>query len=134
MGTGVISWSSKKQPSMALSSSGAEYMAVTAVACQAIWMRKILGDIKQTQMEATTIYCDNQSTIAMAKNPVHYNRTRHIETRHHFIRELVRKGEIEYYSTNDQLADLFTKPLQTKKFMYLRELLGVGSFYIKGEC
>lgn len=105
-------------------------MVVTAAACQAIWIRRILDDLKQTQVEATTIYCDNQSTIAMTKNPVYHSRTRHIETRHHFIRELVAKGDIklEHCCTEEQVADLFTKPLPPKKFMYLRELLGVGEF------
>lgn len=111
-------------------------MVVTAAACLAVWMQRLLDDMKQTQMEATTIYCDNQSTIAIVKNHVHHNRTRHIETRHHFIRELVGKGEIkiEYCNTNDQVADLFTKPLLAKKFIYLRESLGVEDFCIKGEC
>ncbi|KAG8502460.1 hypothetical protein CXB51_000380 [Gossypium anomalum] len=128
MGSEAVSWSSKKQPSTALSSSEAEYMAVTAAAYQAVWIRRILDDLKQTQVEATTIYCDNQSTIAMTKNLVYHSRTRHIETRHHFIRELVAKGDIkmEYCCTEEQVADLFTKPLSPKKFVYLRELLGVG--------
>ena len=86
MGSGAISRSSKKQPSTALSSSEAEYMAVTAAACQAVWLHRILDDVKQTQANATVIYCDNQSTVAMMKNPVYHNRTRPIETRHHFIR------------------------------------------------
>ena len=111
-------------------------MAVTIAACQAVWLRRILDDVKQAQADATIIYCDNQSTIAMTKNPVYHNITRHIETRHHFIRELVAKGDIkmEYCSIDDQVADLFTKPLPLKKFVYLRELLDVGNFYIKGEC
>ncbi|KAL0438667.1 UNVERIFIED_CONTAM: Retrovirus-related Pol polyprotein from transposon TNT 1-94 [Sesamum latifolium] len=93
LGSNAISWCSKKQPSTALSSSEAEYMAVSLAACQAIWLRRILGDMKQHQEKDTTILCDNQSTISMTKNPVHHNRTRHIDTRHHYIRELVNEGK-----------------------------------------
>ena len=127
LGSGAIAWSSKKQPSTALSSSEAEYTAVTSTACQAVWLRRILEDMKQHQPEATIIHCDNQSTIAMTKNPMYHNRTRHIDTRHHFIRELVSKGSIKilYCATNEQLADIFTKPVPSDKFFYFRELLGV---------
>ncbi|KAF2293641.1 hypothetical protein GH714_003632 [Hevea brasiliensis] len=76
LGSCVICWNSKKQPSTALSSSESEYMAVTLAACQAIGLRRIMEDMKLTQVEATTVYCDNQSTIAMAKNPVYHSRTR----------------------------------------------------------
>ena len=111
-------------------------MALTAATCQGIWLRRVLEDVHQKQIEATTIFCDNQSTIAMTKNPVHHSRTRHIETRHHFIREQVASGSIQvaYCSTHDQVADLFTKPLSMDKFVYLRSLLGVVNFSIKGEC
>ncbi|KAL0462898.1 UNVERIFIED_CONTAM: Retrovirus-related Pol polyprotein from transposon TNT 1-94, partial [Sesamum latifolium] len=89
LGSNAISWCSKKQPSIALSSSEDEYMVVSLVVCQAIRLRRILGDMKQHQKKATTIFYDNQSTISMTKNPFHHNRTRHIDTRHHYIRELV---------------------------------------------
>ena len=84
----------------------------------------------------TTIFCDNQSTIAMTKNPIFHSRTRHIETRHHFIRELVAKGSIEiaYCNTDEQQADMFTKPLPLAKFEYFRDLIGVVDFCIKGVC
>ena len=81
MAGGAISWSSKNQSSTTLSSSKAEYMAVTATSFQTVWLRRILDDMNQTQVEATTIYCDNQSTIAMTKNPFYHSRTRQIETR-----------------------------------------------------
>ncbi|KAL0424084.1 UNVERIFIED_CONTAM: Retrovirus-related Pol polyprotein from transposon TNT 1-94 [Sesamum radiatum] len=134
LGSNAISWCSKKQPSTALSSSEAEYMAVSLAACQAIWLRRILGDMKQHQEKATTIFCDNQSTISMTKNPVHHNRTRHIDTRHHYIRELVNEGsiKIEHCNSQEQVADLFTKPLSAEKFTYFRGRLGVTDFCIKG--
>ncbi|GLU00818.1 hypothetical protein SLE2022_181580 [Rubroshorea leprosula] len=135
LGSGAISWSSKKQASTALSSSEAEYISLTAAACQATWTRRILEDMKQVQVQPTTIFCDNQSTIAMTKNPVFHSRTRHIETRHHFIRELVASGglEVVHCNSKDQVADIFTKPLPLDKFIHLRDLLGVLNFSIKGE-
>lgn len=95
LGTKAISWSSKKQATVALSSTEAEYVAATSAACEAVWLRRILDDLQQTSEEATTIYCDNMSAIAMTKNPVFHARTKHIELRHHFIRELAEKKEIE---------------------------------------
>ncbi|XP_058004738.1 retrovirus-related Pol polyprotein from transposon RE1 isoform X1 [Hevea brasiliensis] len=123
----AISWCSKEQPSTALSSS--------EVACQTIWLRRILGDMKLHQKEATTIFCDNQSTIAMTKNPIHHSHARHIDTRHHFIRELVVEGSItiEHYNSQEQVADLFTKSLSFEKFVYFRDKLGVVDFCIKGK-
>ncbi|GKU99292.1 hypothetical protein SLEP1_g12160 [Rubroshorea leprosula] len=135
LGSGAISWSSKKQASTALSSSEAEYISSTAAACQATWTRRILEDMKQVQVQPTTIFCDNQSTIAMTKNPVFHSRTHHIETQHHFIRELVASGglEVVHCNSKDQVADIFTKPLPLDKFIHLRDLLGVLNFSIKGE-
>ncbi|GKU96667.1 hypothetical protein SLEP1_g9878 [Rubroshorea leprosula] len=118
LGSDAISWSSKKQASIALSSSEAEHISLIAAACQATWTRRILEDMKQLQVQPTKIFCDNQSTIAMKKNPVFHSRTRHIETRHHFIRELVASGGVEVVHCNskDQVADIFTKPLPLDKF------------------
>ncbi|KAI9200747.1 hypothetical protein LWI28_012696 [Acer negundo] len=136
LGLGAIAWNSKKQPSTALSSSEADYMAATSAACQAVWLRRILEDMKQHQKVPTVVHCDNHSTIAMTRNSVFHSCTRHIETRFHFIRELVDKGSIKmsYCSTDEQLADIFTKPLGSKKFVYFRDMLGVVNFCIKGEC
>ena len=79
LGSGVVSWSSKKQATTALSSSEAEYMAATSLVCQAIWLRRIMEDLGQKQEGATDIFCDNQATIAMSKNPVYHGRTKHID-------------------------------------------------------
>ncbi|KAL4195339.1 hypothetical protein AMTRI_Chr05g64150 [Amborella trichopoda] len=123
LGSKVISWSSRKQKTVALSSAEAEYISATSTACEAVWLRKILYDLHHKQKDPTTIYCDNMSIIAMTKNPIFHNRTKHIELCHHFITDLVEKGEIElkFISTNDQLVDIFTKSLSIDKFMKLRE-------------
>nr|ABW74566.1 integrase [Boechera divaricarpa] len=130
LGSGAVCWSSKKQNVTALSSSEAEYTAATAAACQAVWLRRILADIKQEQEKATTIFCDNKATIAMNKNPAYHGRTKHISIKVHFIRDLVSEGSVtlEYCSTNEQSADVLTKALSRNKFDYFRSKLGVCKF------
>ena len=130
LGSKSISWSSRKQATVALSSSEAEYISATSAACEAVWLRRILKDLQQGTKDPTTIYCDNMSAIAMTKNPVFHSRTKHIEIRHHFIRELVEKQEIElqFCKTGEQLADIFTKALQIEKFIQFRRELGVQDF------
>ncbi|URE13018.1 Retrotransposon protein [Musa troglodytarum] len=111
LGSSVISWSSKKQATTALSTSEAEYVATTSAACQAIWLRRLLKDLHQEQMEATELFCDNKATIAMTKNPTFHGRTKHIEIRYHFIRDLVASGAIaiKYCGTDEQVTDILTK-------------------------
>ncbi|GKU85713.1 hypothetical protein SLEP1_g340 [Rubroshorea leprosula] len=100
LGSGAVSWSSKKQECTALSSSGAEYVAATSAACQAIWMQRIMKDLQQVQEKATKIFCDNKATILITKNPVFHGRTKHIELRHHFIRALANAGiKVSFVST-----------------------------------
>ncbi|PKA45938.1 Retrovirus-related Pol polyprotein from transposon TNT 1-94 [Apostasia shenzhenica] len=133
-GSGAVAWSSKKQNSIALSSSEAEYTAAVSCTCQAIWMRRVLEDLQQHQSCATEIFCDNKATISMTKNPVFHGRTKHIELRHHFIRDAVAKGviELKYISTNEQVADGFTKALSPAKFLKFRDSIGVCSFASRG--
>lgn len=117
IGSKIISWSSKKQKTIALSSAEAEYIAATDAACEAVWLRRILGDLQQKQMDPTIIYCDNMSAIAMTKNPVFHARTKHIKLRHHFIRSLVGNEEMQlkFVNTNEQLTDGFTKAVSSEK-------------------
>ena len=128
-GTGVVSWASKKQPIVTLSSVEAEYVAARSAAYQAVWVREVLKDLSQNDQEPTTIFCDNNSAIALSKNHVFHNRTKHIDTRFHFIRELVNNKEIclEFCRFEDQLAYIFTKPLERDTFQYLRSYLGMSS-------
>eukprot|EP00253_Pinus_taeda_P025863 PITA_25863 len=139
MGSRAISWSSKKQSIVALSTAEAEYVAATAAACQAVWMRRMLRSLGQEQAKATVIFCDNSSAIALSKNSVFHKRTKHIDTRFHYIRELVNNGEIvlEHCRTQEQVADILTKPLDQKSFEFLRKCLGMvecPTVEIKGEC
>ena len=95
LGLGVVLWCPKKQPTISLSSTEAEYIAATTMTCESIWLKKVLLDIKQEPKYAKIIYCDNLSTIAITKNLVFHNRTKHIDIKYHFIRDYAEKGEIE---------------------------------------
>eukprot|EP00253_Pinus_taeda_P028156 PITA_28156 len=139
MGLGAISWASKKQPIVPLSTAEAEYVAATATACQAVWMRRMLRSLCQEQVKGTVIFCDNSSTIELSKNYVFHKRTKHIDTKFHYIKELVNNGEIvlQHCRTQEQVADILTKPLGQKSFEFLRKCLGMTdnpAVEIKGEC
>ncbi|GKV51061.1 hypothetical protein SLEP1_g57737 [Rubroshorea leprosula] len=135
LGSGAVSWSSKKQECTTLSSSKAEYVATTSAACQAILMRRIMKDLQQVQQKATKIFCDNKATILMTKNLVFHGRTKHIELHNHFIRGAIANGLIalEYCSTSDQVIEGFTKGLCFSKFMKFCNSLGVAEFASKGD-
>lgn len=127
MASGAISWASKKQPVVALSTTEAEYIAAAFCATQCVWLRRVLEKIGAEEESATVIHCDNSSTIQLSKHPVLHGKSKHIEVRFHYLRELV-SGEtvkLEYCATQDQVADIFTKPLKLEQFEKLRALLGM---------
>ena len=127
LGSGAISWSSKNQPIITLSTTEAEFVATTACACQAIWLRRILDELHFEQEGATTIYCNNNSAVKLSKNPVLHGRSKQIDVNFHFLRELTKEGVINlsYCRSEDQVADNFTKSLKLIPFQKLRKLLGV---------
>ncbi|KAM1461179.1 hypothetical protein ACFX11_045561 [Malus domestica] len=129
LGSGMFSWASIKQNIVALSTAEAEYVSAAEATSHAKWLRFVLEDFGEEQVEGTPILCDNTSAIAMAKNPVLHQRTRHISRKFHFIREAIQTKEIElvYCKTEDQIADILTKALSKDRFVYLRDLLGVKS-------
>jgi hypothetical protein len=126
LGRSLVSWSSKKQTSVALSTDEAEYVAVGQCCAQLLWMRQTLRDFGYN-LSKVPLLCDNESAICMADNPVEHSRTKHIDIRHHFLRDHQQKGDIEvfYVSTENQIADIFTKPLDEKTFCRLRSELNV---------
>ncbi|XP_052194172.1 uncharacterized mitochondrial protein AtMg00810-like [Diospyros lotus] len=134
-GSGVFSWLSKKQESVAQSSAEAENIAASLTTKQAIWLQHILEDVGEKQKGAIELYCDNKSAIAIAKNPVYHSRTKHIVVKYHFIHEAIEDGvvELKYCRIKEQVTDIFAKALPRAKFQQLREALGVQKQHIKGE-
>ncbi|KAI5345334.1 hypothetical protein L3X38_013211 [Prunus dulcis] len=128
-GSGAFSWASVKQHSVALSTAEAEYVSAVEATSQAIWLRFVLEDFGEEQTTATTVFCDNTSAIAMAKNPVFHQRIKHIKRKFHFIRDAIQEEVIEllYCKGEEQIADIFTKALPKDRFDYLRRMLGVKS-------
>lgn len=127
LGARAISWASKKQPVVALSTTEAEYMAATLCACQCVWLRRVLEKIEVEEKTATMIMCDNSSTIQLSKNPVFHGKSKHIDVKFHFLRDLVNNGVIKlsYCASENQTADIMTKPLKLEQFEKLRGMLGV---------
>ena len=126
VGANLVAWMSKKQNSVSLSTTEAEYIATRSCCSQLLWMKKVLTDYGISQ-DTMVVYCDNSSTIDISKNPVQHSKTKHIEIRHHFIRDLVERKIVclEYILTECQNADIFTKPLDRSKFETLRQVIGV---------
>uniref|UniRef100_H3H9Q4 Integrase catalytic domain-containing protein n=1 Tax=Phytophthora ramorum TaxID=164328 RepID=H3H9Q4_PHYRM len=128
MNGGCISWRSKKQRTVALSSTEAEYMALSEATQEAVWLKVILCELgEMASDEAVKIYEDNQGSIALAKNPQFHKRTKHIDIRYHFVREKVEDGQVvlQYVSTTDMLADMMTKAITAVQFGVLRSKLGI---------
>src|SRR6266436_917544 len=124
---GPISWRSKLQTSVSQSSTEAEYVASTEAAKEAIWLRRLMNDLKQDISHPTPLFIDNRGAQLLAKNPVNHSNTKHIDVRHHFIRECVANGSIVLRSiaSADNIADVCTKPLGKVKFSLLRSMMGI---------
>jgi hypothetical protein len=122
-----VSWTSQKQKVVAMSSCEAEYVAAASAACQGVWLRGLLASLTGVEEEQVTLKVDNQSAIALIKNPVHHERTKHIDIKYHYVRDCNENGSIvvEHVRTEDQLADILTKPLGRVKFLELRDRIGV---------
>ena len=127
----MISWKSRKQPTVALSSCEAEYMSLASAAQEGKYLVSFLNEILNlnasqfTILSHFTILCDNQGAISLSKNPIKHNRSKHIDIKYHFIRDEVenRRLEIQYVSTEDNVADVFTKPMSKIRFQKFRSSL-----------
>ena len=127
MGDTAFTWLSKKQPIVTLSTCEAEYVAASWCVCHAIWLRNLLYELKLQQHEATEIGVDNKLAIELAKNPVHHERSKHIDVHFHFIREHVKEGNVRmsHVASRDQVADIFTKPLPKELFEKCKMMIGI---------
>ena len=126
IGNCVVSWVSKKQSTVSLSSAEAEYMAISSSIQEIKWIRQLLNELYIfNQSEPSLLNIDNQAAIAISENDVHHARTKHIDIRHHFIRDSIKNKEVQlkWINTQAQLADIFTKALMTVRFSYLRNII-----------
>ncbi|XP_074356695.1 secreted RxLR effector protein 161-like [Apium graveolens] len=123
----LISWASQKQRVVALSSCEAEYMAATTAACQSVWLRGLLKEITGQQLGPVILHVDNRSAIELMKNPVQHGRSKHIDVRFHFIRECIEEGKlvVKFVVSQEQRADILTKPLGRIKFEEMRKAIGI---------
>ncbi|GJV62625.1 retrovirus-related pol polyprotein from transposon TNT 1-94 [Tanacetum coccineum] len=128
LGDRLVSWSSKKQRSTAISTTEAEYIAMSGCCAQILWMRSQLKDYG-FDFNKIPLYCDNKTAITLCCNNVQHSRSKDIDTRHHFIREQVENRVVELYvvETNYQLADILTKALPRERFEFLLPRLGMKS-------
>lgn len=137
LGLNPICWSAKKQRTVSRSSTEAEYRQLAYTAAELSWLRSLFKDL-HLPLPAPTLWCDNISSIALASNPVFHARTKHLEVDYHYVREKVIRGElcVRYISTQDQVADIFTKGLSRQRFTDLRFKLMVrqSPLQLAGVC
>jgi len=126
VGNNLVAWMSKKQASISLSTAEDEYIAAGSSCTQLLWMKTLLGDYGFSQ-DTMVISCDNTSAINISKNPVQHSRTKHIDIRHHFLRDCVESEvvSLSFIPTENQLADILTKPLNGSKLESHRKAIGV---------
>ncbi|XP_017416637.1 uncharacterized mitochondrial protein AtMg00810-like [Vigna angularis] len=127
LGGNLVSWSAKKQPTVARSSCESEYRAMANVAVELIWLTHLLYDL-HISYQAPTLLCNNKSAIFLSQNPVAHKRAKHIDIDYHFVRELVLSNKLvtQFIPSNLQLADIFTKSLPRPLFQFFRAKLHVG--------
>ena len=121
LGNNLLTWASKKQPTVSRSSTEAKYRALAVGAAELAWIRMLLRDLGIFVSYAPVLWSDNTSAISLASNPVFHARTKHIEIDYHFVREKVVRGDlsVQFISTDDQLADLLTKALLSPRYITL---------------
>jgi hypothetical protein len=129
LGSNLISWSSRKQPTVSRSSTKAEYKSVANTAAELLWIRSLLKELRLTLSGPPKIWCDNIGATYLSVNPVFHARTKHVAIDFHFARELVASKDLEilFVPSADQIADVLTKPLASKRFQCLSYKLNVRS-------
>ncbi|KMQ82579.1 retrovirus-related pol polyprotein from transposon tnt 1-94 [Lasius niger] len=123
----AMSWNSKRQPTVALSTTEAKYMALASATQETVWLRGLAKEIGLNTNKPTTIYCDNRSAIDLSQNANYSARTKHIDTKHHFIKDKIKEGQIKliHIPTAEMPADMLTKALTNVKLQKCNEKLGL---------
>jgi histone deacetylase 1/2 len=129
LGRNLISWSAKKQPTVSRSSTEAEYRSLAVTCTEILWIQYLLAELQIPLASTPTLWCDNLGATFLAANPMFHARTKHVEIDYHFVRERVASNElhVRFLCSKDQLADIFTKPLPTSRFEFLRSKLSVST-------
>ena len=127
LGGCLVCWQSTKQKVVALSSCEAEYIAAASATTQALWLSRLLGELRGSKADVVELKVDSKSALALAKNPIFHGRSKHIRIKYHFIRDCLEDGSIkaDHIPTTDQLADILTKSLGKTKFQEMREKIGL---------
>jgi hypothetical protein len=127
LGSIMISWSSNKKGSISQSIAEAEYIAANDASKESIWLRKFISGLFGDKIETTMVHCDNESCIKLTENSVFHYRSKHIDMRYHYIRNLVQRKtvKLQYISMREQVVDILTKPLTLRLFVQLRDKIGV---------
>ena len=135
LGNNLVTWSSQKQKIVTLSSCEAEYVAAAVAACQGVWLSRLISEMLGRPQAKFKLFVDNQAAIALSKNPVHHDRSKHIDIKYHYIRDCVEKGQVEvdHIRTREQIADALTKALGRVVFVEMRQKLGMSEVGTKEQ-
>ena len=127
MGGGAVDWSSKLQPVVAQSTTEAEYVSATAAGQEILWLRNLFSELGFEPKGASTLHLDNQSALAVTRNPEHHGRMKHLDLRYYWLRDAVKAGliDVRYISTKDMPADIMTKALSRAVVEEMRRMLGL---------
>ena len=127
MGSGAISWASKLQPVVTLSTTEAEYLSAVSAGQEILWLRSLFSEMGFEIKGASSLHLDNQSAIAVTRNPEHHGRMKHLDVRHFWLRDVVKAGviDVRYISTKDMPADIMTKSLPKATVENMRAMVGL---------